>query len=95
MGCRATLGGVASPPWAGAASPPRAWVASPQRVGAAAPPRDRQVGAAAPPRARWAGVAVPPPSLASRIHFLVTGDGGVGVFLVPRLTKFLDGQDLY
>jgi hypothetical protein len=26
---------------------------------------------------------------------LVTGDGGVGVFLVPRLTKFLAGRDLY
>jgi hypothetical protein len=25
------------------------------------------------------------------IHFLVTGDGGAGVFLVPRLMKFLAG----
>jgi hypothetical protein len=31
----------------------------------------------------------------SWIHFLVTGDGGAGVFLVPWLTKFLAGQDLY
>jgi hypothetical protein len=26
---------------------------------------------------------------------LVTGDGGAGVFLVPRLTKFLARKDLY
>jgi hypothetical protein len=31
----------------------------------------------------------------SWIHFLVTEDGGAGVFLVPRLTKFLAGRDLY
>jgi hypothetical protein len=31
----------------------------------------------------------------SWIHFLVTGDGGAKVFLVPWLTKFLAGQDLY
>jgi hypothetical protein len=31
----------------------------------------------------------------SCIHFLVTEDGSAGVLLVPRLTKFLAGQDLY
>jgi hypothetical protein len=31
----------------------------------------------------------------SWIHFMVTGDGGARVFLVPRLTKFLAVRDLY
>jgi hypothetical protein len=29
------------------------------------------------------------------IHFLVTRDGGAGVFLVLQSTKFLAGRDLY
>jgi hypothetical protein len=93
--------GAASPPWAGAASPRRAW--------AAAPPRAQWVEAAAPSQAQWAGVAVPPPSPASLMarltpcaclrkkklldSLLGDEDGGAGVFLVPRLTKFLADQD--
>jgi hypothetical protein len=74
-------------------------------------PQARRAGVVAPPRARRAGAAAPPPSPTSLmdhltpcaclrkekllIHFLVAGDGGAGVFLVPRLTKFLASQDLY
>jgi hypothetical protein len=58
-----------------------------------------------------AGAAAPPPSPASWMarltpcaclrkkklldSLLGAGDGGAGVFLVPRLTKFLAGHDLY
>jgi hypothetical protein len=63
----------------------------------------------APSQAQWAGVAVPPPSPASLMarltpcaclrkkklldSLLGDEDGGAGVFLVPRLTKFLADQD--
>jgi hypothetical protein len=95
-----------TPPCVGAAS-----TASPPRAGAAAPPQARWAGAAAPPRARRAGAAAPPPSPASLMARLtpcaclrkeklldsLLGDRRWWCwdFLVPRLMKFLAGQDLY
>jgi hypothetical protein len=79
--------------------------ASSRRAGVAAPPRAQYARAAAPPRARrhllpplllgwlaWRCHAHAWGRRSSWIHFLVTGDGGAGVFWVPRLMKFLAGR---